>query len=145
MYMRQRLFTRFIESDRIRNKYKEAILTSTPVSDISAVARMAVEAAEDKQARDIVLLDLRKLNTFADFFVICTGESDRQLKAIVEAIDQRVGAELGQDARSEGTTESGWVILDYGDLVIHIFSSAQREFYRIEHLWSMATPLIVVQ
>ncbi len=106
---------------------------------------MAVEAAEDKQASDIVLLDLRKLNTFADFFVICTGESERQLKAIIESIDQRVSSELGIDTRSEGTTESGWVLLDYGDLVVHIFSKAQREFYRIEHLWSNATPLIVVQ
>lgn len=106
---------------------------------------MAVEAAEDKQASDIVLLDLRKLNSFADFFVICSGESERQLKAIIEAVDQRVRSESGIDARIEGTTESGWIILDYGDLVVHVFSSAQREFYRIERLWSKATPLIVVQ
>lgn len=124
---------------------KEDALTHESVIDTSAVARMAVEAAEDKQASDIVLLDLRTLNTFADFFVICTGESERQLKAIIESIDQRVARELDIDARIEGTTASGWIILDYGDLVVHVFSSTQREFYRIERLWSKATPLIVVQ
>ena len=104
-----------------------------------------MELAEDKQASDIVMLDLRKLNTIADYFVICTGESDRQLKAILAAIDEGISRELGRDARIEGTPDTGWVLLDYGDVVVHIFSVALRDYYRIERLWSKATPVVVVQ
>lgn len=91
------------------------------------------------------MLDLRKLNTIADFFVICTGESERQLKAILEAIDERVLIELGREARAEGTADTGWILLDYGDVVVHIFSVMLRDYYRIERLWSQATPVVVVQ
>ena len=104
-----------------------------------------MELAEDKQASDIVMLDLRKLNTIADYFVICSGESDRQLKAILEAIDEGVSREFGWDARVEGTPDTGWVLLDYGDVVIHVFSVALRDYYRLERLWSKATPVVVVQ
>lgn len=104
-----------------------------------------MELAEDKQASDIVMLDLRKLNTIADYFVVCSGESDRQLKAILEAIDDGVSREIQRHARVEGTPSTGWVLLDYGDVVVHIFSVALRDFYRIERLWSKATPVVVVQ
>jgi ribosome-associated protein len=92
-----------------------------------------------------MLLDLRKLNTIADYFVICSAESERQLKAILESIDETLARELDRHARSEGTAESGWILLDYGDVVIHIFSAAMRDYYRIELLWSKATPVVVVQ
>ena len=109
------------------------------------IARRTVEVAEDKQARDIVMLDLQKLNTIADYFVICTGESERQLKAILDAIDEVISREYGRDARREGTPDTGWILLDYGDVVVHIFSVALRDYYRIERLWSKATPVVVVQ
>jgi ribosome-associated protein len=104
-----------------------------------------VEIAEDKQASDIVMLDLQKLNSVADYFVICSGESDRQLNAILDAIDEGISREFGRDARVEGTADTGWVLLDYGDVVVHIFSVALRDYYRIERLWSKATPVVVVQ
>lgn len=113
--------------------------------DTQALARRIVEIAEDKQATDIVLLDLRSLRIFADFFVICNGESDRQLKAILDAIDSGVDAEFGLEAKPEGQTQSGWVLLDYGDVVVHIFSKEMRSFYALERLWHEATPLVVVQ
>ncbi len=91
------------------------------------------------------MLDLRKLNTVADYFVICSAESERQLNAILEAIDETLAKELDRHARAEGTAESGWVLLDYGDVVIHIFSAAMRDYYRIERLWNKATPVVVVQ
>ena len=111
----------------------------------STLARRAVEIAEDKQASDIVMLDLQQLNYVADYFVICSGESDRQLKAILDAIDETLSREFDRDARTEGTPGTGWVLLDYGDVVIHIFSIALRDYYRIERLWSKATPVVVVQ
>lgn len=101
--------------------------------------------AEDKQASDIVLLDLRKLNTIADYFVICSGASERQLKAIIEAIDEGLSREYDRQARFEGTPDTGWVLLDYGDLVVHVFSIELRDRYRLERLWSKATPIVVVQ
>ena len=115
------------------------------IIESSTLARRAVELAEDKQASDIVMLDLQKLNAVADYFVICTGESDRQLKAIVDSIDETVGREFDRDARIEGTPDTGWVLIDYGDVVVHIFSVALRDFYRLERLWSKATPVVVVQ
>ncbi|HMO56383.1 MAG TPA: ribosome silencing factor [Roseiflexaceae bacterium] len=124
---------------------KGATLTVEFTSEAQALARRAVELAEEKQASDIVMLDLRKLNTIADYFVICSGESDRQLKAIIEAIDSGLAHELDRHARMEGLASSGWVLLDYGDVVVHIFSTALREYYRIERLWSKATPVVVVQ
>ena len=104
-----------------------------------------MELAEDKQASDIVMLDLHNLNAIADYFVICSGQSERQLKAILDAIDQGISREFGRDARVEGTADTGWVLLDYGDVVVHIFSVALRDYYRIERLWSKATPVVVVQ
>lgn len=109
------------------------------------MARRIVELAEDKQADEIVLLDIRKLSTIADYFVICSGDNDRQLRAIYEHIDETIKGEFGADPRIEGTTDTGWIILDYGDIVVHIFSSDQREYYRLERLWSKAAPVVVVQ
>ncbi len=113
--------------------------------DAAALAHRAVELAEDKQASDIVMLDLRTLNSIADYFVICSGESERQLKAILSAIEEGIGQEFGQDAKIEGTADSGWVLLDYGDVVVHVFSVTLRDYYRLERLWSKANPVVVVQ
>jgi ribosome-associated protein len=91
------------------------------------------------------MLDLQQLSYVADYFVICSGESDRQLKAILDAIDETLSREFDREARIEGTPDTGWVLLDYGDVVVHIFSVALRDYYRIERLWSKATPVVVVQ
>lgn len=104
-----------------------------------------VELAEDKQASDIVMLDLRVLNTIADYFVVCSGESDRQLRAILQSVEEGLSEEFGIEPRIDGKPDTGWVVLDYGDVVVHIFSVALREYYRIERLWGKGTPVVVVQ
>ena len=109
------------------------------------LARKAVEAASEKQASDVVLLDMRKVCTFADYFVICSGDSHRQLEAICEEIDKELKKGGITLRRREGTTDSGWILMDFGDVVIHIFAVPQREYYRLEKLWSKATPLIRIQ
>jgi ribosome-associated protein len=141
------LFTWRVNSGRITtgSKRKEKTLIGETAIEATTLARRVVELAEDKQASDIVMLDLRKLNTIADYFVICSGESDRQLKAILEVIDDPTSRELEREARVEGTPDTGWVLLDYGDVVVHIFSVALRDYYRLERLWSKATPVVVVQ
>ncbi|GAB4442939.1 MAG: ribosome silencing factor [Chloroflexi bacterium OHK40] len=104
-----------------------------------------VELAEDKQAHEIVLLDIRSQSTIADYFVICSGDNDRQIKAIVEHIDLKVKQEFGLAPRTEGSPDTGWIVLDYDDVVVHVFSPAQRDYYRLERLWSKVPPVVVVQ
>lgn len=109
------------------------------------LARRAVALAENKQAHDIVLLDISSLSTIADYFIICSGDSERQLRTIAEYIDDMVHREFERNPRIEGEASTGWIVLDYGDLVIHVFSPDQRDYYRLEQLWGKASPVVVVQ
>jgi ribosome-associated protein len=109
------------------------------------LAHRIVDLAEDKQGSDIVLLDIRTQSTIADYFVICSAENDRQLKAIVENIDETIQTEFGVDPRIEGMPMNGWIILDYDDVVAHIFRVDMREYYQLERLWNKVPPLVVVQ
>lgn len=91
---------------------------------------------EDKKAADIVLLDLRPDAIIADFFVICTGNSDRQLKALIDNIRESVKAQYSLlPYATEGVAESGWVLMDYGSVVVHVFLEEKRRFYDLEGLW----------
>jgi ribosome silencing factor RsfS/YbeB/iojap len=103
---------------------------------------LTVRAAESKKATDIKVLDLRGVTSFADFFVICTGSNARQ----VQAISEEVGLQMKQQARElplslEGYDQAEWVLLDYGDLLVHIFSPKAREYYDLERLWRSAKPV----
>lgn len=109
------------------------------------LARKAIEAASDKQAMDIVMLDMKKICSFADYFVICSGDTRRQIEAICEEIEgvlDKAGVAL---QHREGAKDSGWILMDFGDIIIHIFAPAEREYYQLERLWSKATPLIRIQ
>ena len=109
------------------------------------IARRVVDAASDKQASNIVLLDVRELSTFTDFFVICSGDSERQLRTILEEIAERLRRDNVKPHHEEGTLDSGWLLLDYGDVVVHIFSAEERERYRLEDLWHDARTVLRVQ
>lgn len=108
-------------------------------------ARDIVEALEEKKAEDIVLLDIREITTLADFFVICTGGSDRTVRALVEVAEEV--ARKGHQVRGkvEGEPADGWMLVDFGDVVAHIFSKDQREYYRLEELWRQGKVLLRVQ
>lgn len=109
------------------------------------MARRVVEVAADKQASNIVLLDARGVCSFADYFVICSGESERQISAIYDEIWQRLKQEGILPDHHEGTVDSGWLLLDFGDIIVHIFSPFEREYYRLDELWSQATPVLRIQ
>jgi ribosome-associated protein len=109
------------------------------------VARRAAEVASDKQASDVVLLDIRQVAGFADYFVICSGASPRQIRAIAEAVIEELDREGVSPYQTEGTDDSGWVIIDYGAVVVHVFSPRERDYYRLERLWSEAVTLLHVQ
>jgi ribosome-associated protein len=109
------------------------------------LARRIVELAEDKKAADIVLLDLSGLTTLADYFVICSGGSERQLDAIAEGIisgmrDQKVHA-FGK----EGTAASHWVLVDFSSVIVHIFTPPERDYYQLEKAWSEAKTILRLQ
>jgi ribosome-associated protein len=99
----------------------------------------SVRGALDKKAEDLVVLDLRKAGGFTDYFVICTGANTRQIAAIADAIREILKKEFGErPALAEGIDRSEWVLLDYFDFVIHIFSRECRAFYGLERLWGNA-------
>ncbi|MBI4307570.1 MAG: ribosome silencing factor [Chloroflexi bacterium] len=108
-------------------------------------ARAAVEAASEKQASDIILLDLREACDFTDYFVICTAESAPQIEAIAEDVEKALHDAGATLHHREGASDSGWVLLDFSDIVVHIFSPAEREYYQLDRVWSAGKPLVRIQ
>jgi len=108
------------------------------------LARLVVEVASDKLAVDIVMLDLRPVAYFADYFVIMSAESSRQIEALEEDITQSLKAEQVSRFHLEGVSSSGWVLLDFSDVIVHIFNPEQRDYYDIERLWSGAPQVVRV-
>lgn len=92
-----------------------------------------------------MLLDARGVCSFADYFVICSGGVDRQINAIYEEVEHSLKKEGVLPHHHEGTLESGWLLLDYGDVIIHIFGEAERELYQLEEVWREARPLLKIQ
>jgi ribosome-associated protein len=120
--------------------------TDPETAEALRLARRIVDLAADKLASDIVLLDIRAVSPIADYFVICTAGSERQTSAILRDLSDKLVEELGRKPlHTEGQADSGWVLLDYGDVILHIFSPAQRAFYDLEELWSAATPVVRMQ
>jgi ribosome-associated protein len=109
------------------------------------LARRIVELAEDKKAADIVLLELAPLTTLADYFVICSGGSERQLDAIADGIMSALRDEKVRPIGREGTAASHWVLLDYGSVIVHVFTPPEREYYGLEKHWSEARTILRVQ
>ena len=102
-------------------------------------------AASDKQATDILLLDIHKVCSFADYFVICTGDSDRQIRAIYDEVEHALKREGILPHHCEGTLDSGWLLLDFRDVIVHIFAPSEREYYQLDKLWSKAIPVLRIQ
>ncbi len=103
------------------------------------IAEAILEYAADRKAQDIVELDLRGIIGYTDYFVICTGRSDRQAKAIHDAIHTGMKNEHGLlPQRVEGLTHGRWILMDYLDVVVHVFTPETREYYRLEQLWGEA-------
>ena len=99
----------------------------------------------DKQAEDILLLDIRNVASFADYFVIASGGSVRQLQAILDAVDDALAGDRVSRMGREGGPDSGWVLLDYGDVIVHLLAPEEREYYDLEGLWYTATPVVRIQ
>jgi ribosome-associated protein len=117
--------------------------------DPLALAKDIVQLASDKGAADILLMDIRKMSIIADYFIICSGDNERQIRAIsrgvIEGIDESWGIDPLNRAGAQQQEQAGWVLLDYGGVVVHIFSPQMREFYRLERFWSEAATLLRMQ
>src|SRR5512147_142122 len=107
-------------------------------------ARLCAEAADNKKAFDILILDLRGLTYITDYFVICSGNNTTQVSAISEEVGHTLAKAGEHPSHVEGGAESKWVLMDYGDVVVHIFEEQTRMFYSLEKLWSDAPRIPVV-
>ena len=118
-----------------------------PANDLAPLelARRIVELAEDKKAADIVLLDLTGLTTLADYFVICSGGSERQLDAIADGIASSLRDGRIKPIGREGVAASHWVLLDFGSVIVHIFTPPERDYYGLEKHWAQAKTILRVQ
>jgi ribosome-associated protein len=106
--------------------------------DAESTARRAAAAALDKKAEDVVLLDLRDKGTYADFLVICSGINERQLEAVADSVEESLRAAGQRLIGAEGGRGGRWVLLDFGDVVVHVFHPEERAHYDLEGLWSDA-------
>ncbi len=113
--------------------------------DSLETAQLCAEAADSKKAFDIIILDLRRLTYITDYFVICSGSSTTQVSAITDWIGQSLAKSGVHPSHIEGEAESNWVLMDYGDVVVHIFDEQTRVYYSLEKLWGEAArvPFVV--
>ena len=113
-------------------------LAPTVLTDTVQRVREAVAAADDRKALDLKVLHLQKVSDFTDYFLICSGSSERQVQAIADGVQERLRANRVRPLHVEGYNRGQWVLLDYGDLVVHVFQEEPRRFYALERLWGDA-------
>lgn len=130
-----------MEETQERSLQREAVKIEiaekpTPFAELDPEVQLAIRCASDKKAFDIVALDLRGITSFTEFFIIASGTNQRQVQAIADDINEKLKAELGvRPVRIEGYNSAEWVLLDYGDFVVHVFNGESREFYDLARLW----------
>ena len=117
----------------------------TAFLEAEKIARLATELASEKQARDISMLDVRALCSFADYFVICTGDTKRHIEAIWQSISDVLKTKGVIPHHNEGTPDSGWMLGDFGSVIVHIFAPLERDYYQLDKLWEKATPVVRIQ
>jgi ribosome-associated protein len=119
---------------------------AAPASELepAELAHRIVDIASDKKGSDIVMLRTAELTTMADFFVICSGRSDRQVQALAGAIVEELRSEGVRPLGVEGQEAGRWVLIDYGSVLVHVFAPDEREYYGLERLWSQAAPVVRV-
>jgi ribosome-associated protein len=140
-----------MEETQERSLQREAVKieiaeTPTPFSELDPQLQLAVRCASDKKAFNMVALDLRSIASFTEFFLIASGANQRQVQAIADEINEQLKKQLATRAiRVEGYNSGEWVLLDYGDFIVHIFNNEAREFYDLERLWRDARRVQVPQ
>jgi ribosome-associated protein len=130
-----------MEETQERSLQREAVKIEiaekpTPFAELDPELQLAIKCASDKKAFDLVALDLRSIASFTEFFVIASGANQRQVQAIADEIKEQLKKQLtSQPVRIEGYNSGEWVLVDYGDIIVHIFNIEAREFYDLARLW----------
>jgi ribosome-associated protein len=119
--------------------------SAKPDEEALALARRIVELAADKKASDIVLLEIGALTTMADYFVICSAASERQLGAIADGVAEGLREEGMRPIGREGSSNAHWLLLDYGSVIVHVMAPPERDYYQLERLWADAPLLLRLQ
>lgn len=109
---------------------------------IKDIALLAAEAADDKKAEDIDVLNVQGLTVIADYFVLCSANSDQQVRAIARAIDEKLSKKGIEPKKIAGMDDARWVLMDYADVIVHVFHKREREYYDLERLWSDAEKIL---
>ncbi|NLM27643.1 MAG: ribosome silencing factor [Clostridiaceae bacterium] len=94
-----------------------------------------INTLQDKKAKDVKVIDIRQLTTIADYFIICSGTSTTHIKTLSDEVEKKLVEKNERPLRREGYNSARWILLDYGDIVVHIFHEEDREYYNLEHLW----------
>ena len=124
---------RSLQRDAVKIEIAE---TPTPFAELDPEVKLAIHCASEKKAFDMIALDLRGIASFTEFFIIASGSNQRQVQAIADEINEQLKKQLATRAvRIEGYTSGEWVLLDYGDFIVHIFNIEAREFYDLARLW----------
>ena len=124
---------------RLRKGAGEAGTKTAAAPKLPKVIQVAIEAARDKKATGVVVLDLKKAGAFTDYFVICSAANPRQVQAIADAVESALKGEKQRPSLVEGYARAEWILLDYFDFVVHVFSRQARDFYGLDRLWGSAT------
>ena len=111
---------------------------ATPTPRLPKAISVAIEAAQDRKASGVVVLDLKKAEAFTDYFVICSASNPRQVQAIADAVEEALKGQKQRPSLVEGYARAEWILLDYFDFVIHVFSKHARDFYGLDRLWGSA-------
>lgn len=122
-----------------------ALPVASDAAESTALAHLIVDTLADRQATDIVLLDLHAVSLIADYFVLASADSRRQIRALVDTIQETLHKRQLAPIRIEGTPESGWIIMDYSSVVIHLFDPEARAYYKLEQLWKNAPTVLRIQ
>ncbi|MGI8642540.1 MAG: ribosome silencing factor [Thermomicrobiales bacterium] len=121
------------------------ILDDPGLPESRTIALQLADILADTPAADTRVLDIHRLSTIADFFVICSGDNERQLRAISRDLIEGMAEQGVRPIRSEGDPVSGWILLDYGGIIVHVFNAEQRAFYRLDDMWAEAPTLLAIQ
>lgn len=109
------------------------------------IAHTIINSLEEKKGEDILLLDIQEVSTFSDYFIICSGTSNRMLDALADAVITSVNEKHDIKGHQEGNPECGWMIVDFGFILVHLFSPDQRDYYNLEELWHEGKVILHVQ
>lgn len=113
--------------------------------NITEIAHKLVTTLEEKKGENIVLMDIHEVASFADFFIVCSGSSNRMLNALADSVEEEARHATKRPIRVEGSADYGWMVVDCGDIVIHLFSPSQRDYYRLEELWERGKVIVKMQ